>query len=133
MSFSYDISLGTARDRIRSRLGDNDTQNVVLQDEEINAYLTLESDNEVRATRHAFRAALARLARQTDRVAIGIATSRSQRFEQMKELFALFEQESAAASGGIGVFGLTESDVTEVESDGDFILPFARVNADKME
>lgn len=45
MTATYNPALATDKDTIRFRLGDTDTPNVFLQDEEISAILTANSDN----------------------------------------------------------------------------------------
>lgn len=133
MSFSFAIALTTARDRVRVRIGDTDSNDVLLDNETIDYILTAQGNNETRAAYESCKLALAKLHARTDRTAVGMTTARSQRFEQMETILKMLEHDLTMTSGGIGVFGLTTTDVGDVEDDDNFILPFAHTGRDRYE
>jgi hypothetical protein len=78
MAASFDPTLSTDRDKVRSRLGDTDPADALLTDEEIDAYLTIEGTLRL-ATIACCKAILAKLARVVDMVTPAVEVSLSQR------------------------------------------------------
>lgn len=70
MSWSYDITLPTAKDRVRLLIGDTDIADPLISDEEIIALLQLCQSQERRCAGEIAQAIAARLSRQAD-IAIG--------------------------------------------------------------
>lgn len=97
MTWTYDASLLSEttsvgrRYLIRLALGDTDTTDQVLQDEEIDAYLSMASDTLRLATIYALRALIAKYSRQADLWIGHTRVQASQRARQYRELLAIVE------------------------------------------
>ena len=86
----------SAKDRIRHRIGDVRTKDMVLEDEEITYELTL-STNEALVALRCARVALNRVRNDVDTSGAGITVSRSQKFQQFKDVLAELEIEALGA------------------------------------
>jgi hypothetical protein len=129
--FSFDINLGTARDRVRFKIGDTRSAEPLLEDETINALLVIHSNDETRTAVSAARAALAFLAEKTDRTAVGQTTARSQRFEQMRVILEKLEADLNAMRGGLRITGTSKADRETVDADDDYIKPAFGIGRDE--
>lgn len=126
MTYSFDINLGTTRDRIRARLGDTDENHVLLDDQTYDALLTLRSDDFISAAIDSCRAIQGKMHRDIDRSNVGVTANRSQRFNQIETVLRDLIRESNV-QGGIFVGGLSIAGKEALESDADFVQPTFKV------
>lgn len=101
MSWSYDESLPTDRDKVRFRIGDIDTEEQLLSNETLDTLLVIRNDV-VLASIDAVEGILAKFAREIDRQALGLGGPRSQKTLHYREL--LKELRAQAARGSTGIF-----------------------------
>lgn len=85
MTWSYNSSLASDKDKVRLLTGDTDTTDQLLQDEEIN-YLLTETGNVLLAAGRAARAIAAKFARQADKEVGDLRVSLSQKAEAYRKL-----------------------------------------------
>jgi heme oxygenase len=110
VAFTYDPSEPTDLDRVRGIIGDtvtgeSETDQQYLADETIQSILTTEG-SVIRAAIECVSRILAKLARETDRSAHGLSSSRSQRSTHYRDLLADLRRRSLeTTSGGITVIG----------------------------
>tara|TARA_Y100001938_G_scaffold148373_1_gene231902 strand:- start:3853 stop:4284 length:432 start_codon:yes stop_codon:yes gene_type:complete len=121
MSFSYSTSLTANKDKVRFRIGDTDSNRPLLSDEEINAVLT-DKPAVLPASIECVDAILAKIARDVDRNAAGITSSRSQAYNHYLELRKKLEREMVTESE-MFVGGLSKSAKQSFEADSDFVKP----------
>jgi len=133
VTWSYSNTLATNRDMVRLKIGDTDTNDQLLQNETIDALLTARSNSVVDASIDCIRAILAVFVREIDRSNIGITASRSQKFNQLESLLKQLQAEARTGHGGMFVGGHSRSDKDTIESNDDFIQPFAKVGKDDFE
>jgi hypothetical protein len=119
VSFTYDIT--TTVGLIRKKIGDVLSTNADLTDEEINACY-LEYPSIIGAAKEALRNILARYKALTDRSANGFSSSRSQRFQQCKDLLDKLES-SIGSVADMTFTGASEAVKEEMEADTDFVRP----------
>lgn len=128
MTFTYalaDLSSADAttknRALIRMRLGDTDSESVLLEDEEIEAVLGAVTSVPL-ATLQCCRVLLGAIARDVDANGAGISTNRSQRTQHYRDLLAELEAEVRTAVqpylGGVSI-----SRDRAIEADTDFKRP----------
>ena len=102
MTWTYDVTLlsdSTAVGRrylIRLAVGDTDTSDQILQDEELDWFLDDADDVVYTATIKALRALIAKYSRQADLWIGHTRVQASQRARQYRELLALYEETSSA-------------------------------------
>lgn len=121
MSFAYSTSLATNKDKVRFRIGDTDSNRPLLSDEEINAVLT-SKPSVLPASIECVDAILAKIARDVDRNAAGITSSRSQAYNHYLELRKKLEREMVTESE-MFVGGLSKAAKQGFEADSDFVKP----------
>lgn len=121
MTFSYDTSLSTDRDKVRFRIGDTDSNRELLSNEEINAVLTAKPAV-MPASLECVDAILAKIARDVDRNAAGITSSRAQAFNHYLELKKRLQQEMLTEAE-MFVGGLSKAAKQTFEEDSDFVKP----------
>tara|TARA_R100000808_G_C2073073_1_gene99790 strand:+ start:93 stop:524 length:432 start_codon:yes stop_codon:yes gene_type:complete len=121
MSFAYSTSLATNKDKVRFRIGDTDSNRPLLSDEEINAVLT-SKPAVLPASIECVDAILAKIARDVDRNAAGITSSRSQAYNHYLELRKKLEREMVTESE-MFVGGLSKAAKKTFEDDSDFVKP----------
>lgn len=121
MTFSYSTSLATNKDKVRFRIGDTDSNRELLSDEEIDAVLTAKP-SVLPASMECVEAILAKIARDIDRNAAGISSSRSQAFTHYKDLLIKLGREMLTESE-MFVGGLSKSAKRGFEADSDFVQP----------
>jgi len=121
MAWSYDPNLSSTRDQVRFLVGDTDTNDQLVQNEEI-TFALLDNPNIYRAAATVARAIAARLAREVTLVGSpgGIeldAQKQSQRFTDLAKELEL----KAKTSGAVRMFagGISKSDKDARASDGD--------------
>lgn len=103
MSATYSPNLTTALDRLRFRLGDTDTDNPDFDNATYQAQLDVYDDDEPKALYALAKGLLAKYTRLNDHRAGTVSEEESQRYQQVKELFAVISQENAGYQGGFRV------------------------------
>lgn len=121
MTFSYSTSLTTNKDKVRFRIGDTDSNRPLLSDEEISAVLA-SKPAVLPSAFECVEAILAKIARDVDRNAAGISSSRSQSFNHYLELRSKLAREMTTESE-MFVGGLSKAAKQSFESDSDFVKP----------
>ena len=121
MTFSYSTSLATDKDKVRFRIGDTDSNRELQSDEEINAVLAAKP-SVLPASMECVEAILAKIARDIDRNAAGISSSRSQAFTHYKDLLVKLSREMLTESE-MFVGGLSKAAKRSFEADSDFVRP----------
>ena len=137
MTWTYDASLLSEttsvgrRYLIRLALGDTDTTDQVLQDEEIDAYLSMASDTLRLATIYALRALIAKYSRQADLWIGHTRVQASQRARQYRELLAIVEATGPNTLVANILFGgQSFAEKEDLDSDLDAVKPSFRVGQD---
>jgi len=97
MTWSYNSSLASDKDKVRLLTGDTDTTDQLLQDEEIN-YLLTETGNVLLAAGRAARAIAAKFARQADKEVGDLRVSLSQKAEAYRKLADDLEKRAGSVS-----------------------------------
>jgi len=96
MTWSYNTSLATDKDKVRFYIGDTDQTDQLLQDEEISFLLT-EMSNVLLAAAHAAKAVAAKFSRQADKAAGDLRVSLSQKAQAYMSLAADLEKRATTA------------------------------------
>ena len=121
MAFTYSTSLTTNRDKVRFRIGDTDSNRALLSDEEIDAVLS-SKPAVLPSAIECVEAILAKIARDIDRNAAGITSSRSQAFNHYNDLLRKLRMEMLTESE-MFVGGLSKATRDSFNQDDDFIKP----------
>lgn len=132
MTFTYsNTDLSTTLSQVRLAIGDTDSDDPLLTDEEINHYLGLEADVYLAAVQ-CIEAILAKLApKQVDRSNIGLQSSRSQKYNHYLELHKKLTARGTLRTAAPFVGGSTIADKEVQSGDSSLVTPrFAR-DADK--
>jgi hypothetical protein len=125
VAFTYDeTDLSTDLAKVRTYLGDVDSDDPIFSDEVINAYLGMQP-NLVMATAALCDAAAAKFARKVDVGALSASRSASQLFDHYTRLADRLRKLGAAALpggsgpgvGGIRVTGVLEQDIEDARTD----------------
>ena len=127
MAWSYSDSLTTDRDKIRLRIGDTDTNDQILPNETIDALLTEHSSDVMLATISCVRAIIAKYARNMTRGAIGMTADMSIFVTHYQELLSDLIKQNRGNSGVRYKSAFNQSRKDTIESDADYIRPFASV------
>tara|TARA_R100000808_G_scaffold14529_1_gene34235 strand:- start:7528 stop:7959 length:432 start_codon:yes stop_codon:yes gene_type:complete len=125
MSFAYSTSLTTTKDKVRFRIGDTDSNRPLLSDEEINAVIA-SKPSVLPASIECVEAILAKIARDVDRNAAGITSSRSQAYNHYLELRNKLAREMLTESE-MFVGGLSKAAKQSFEDDSDFVQPSFKI------
>lgn len=120
MTWSYDDSLPTDRDKVRLRVGDIDTKKQFISNEGIDDVLS-RFDAVDRAVYETAKIMLANplSARATDRQGTGFSASRSQLFQHLKDLIAEFKTTSRLNATPT-LTGVSVSEKETLDSDTDY-------------
>jgi hypothetical protein len=137
MSWSYDATLldpDTALGRtyiVRLTIGDTDTNDQLLADEEIDFYLSASGDSVRYAALRAVKALIAKFSRESD-IWIGhTRVQRSQRARGFRELLAELEATTSMDMViGMAVGGQSVAEKQELDSDTSAVQPGFRVGMD---
>jgi hypothetical protein len=107
--------------KVRLQIGDTDTDDQLLSDEEINYVLGRYAEVD-RASYECAKILLAQpeAARAVDRTGTGFSATRSQRFQHLKDLVAQWGATSRLTSG-VTLTGGSISEKTSLESDTDYV------------
>lgn len=134
MTFTYDVDdLGTTtasgrRNAVRFLVGDTDSTDVQVQDDEITFALAQSSDNVYEAGAYCCRAIAAKYSRRVDTELDGaLSASYSDLHAHYMALAENLEAESKKQSGlGVKAGGLSKADISVVRQDTDRVSPSFR-------
>jgi hypothetical protein len=118
MTWSYDNSLTTDRDKLRLKIGDTDTEDQLLQDETLDALLAVRA-NVTLAAIDAVKAILAQLAREIDRQALGLGGPRSQKTTHYQALLGDLRAEALRTGTGVFFGGGSKAQAEAIQADPD--------------
>jgi ABC-type sulfate transport system substrate-binding protein len=130
MTWTYDnTDLSTDLAKVRLDIGDTNTNDQLLTDEEINIYLA--SYDLAGATLRSAQAAYAKIWRDVDRSNLGMSASRSQKAQQLRDLISdLRARVGRRASPFVG--GVSQSSKDALSDDTDLVdSEFKRDRFDK--
>lgn len=99
MAFTYDAS--TNRGKVRLLIGDNDSTDVLLQDDEVDFFLTDTSNNLYLAASFAAQAIAAQFSRLADTTVEEVSKKYSQQAAQYTKLSLLLESKSKRVASSI--------------------------------
>lgn len=122
MSYSYLSSGPGSSDRswVRMRIGDNSSDNVLFQDEEIDVLLS-DYGNKYAAAAAAARSLGAKFARQVTKQVGRLKISMVEASESYFDLAKRLDEETQLNSGGAWVGGISVSDKETQEADTDWV------------
>lgn len=123
MTWTYDATdLSTDLSKIRRNIGDTNTYDQGLSDEEIQSFVDdgLSIDH---ATLRAAQALYAKWVRDVDRSNIGMSASRSQKLQHLRDLINDYLKPRVGSRAQPFVGGVSEAGKEAIESDSDFIQP----------
>lgn len=130
MTWTYDIALATAKDQIRSLIGDTDSTDPLLQDEEIAFYATQES-GVYRQAAACCRTVAGKFARRVDRAVGDLRLSSSQQATAYLSLAGELLRKAAVSDAVPYAGGISIGDKDGVEDDTDRVVPkFTRTTGD---
>jgi hypothetical protein len=130
MSWSFDDSLSTNRDKVRLRIGDTNTNDQILSNETIDALLTEHSSDVMLATISSVRAIIAKYSRNMSRSAVGMSADMAVFVAHYQDLLSDLIKQNRGNSGVRYTSAFSESRKETIESDSDYIRPFASVGMD---
>lgn len=130
MSFSYDTTLATDKDKVRLFIGDTDSTQPLLQDEEIISLLAMFGSVAV-ASSTACKNIAARFARYADRVTGDISV----RYSQIAETYRALADEIKTSLSALNApmpyaGGISHADKRAREEDTDRVRPAFTVDLD---
>lgn len=127
MTWTYTTDFTIARNKIRFMVGDTDTNDQLVSDEEIAFALTQFPANINSAAGFVCRSISAKLARLVDTKIESVSVNYSQRAQQYMALSAKFDKDASsgagAAFGAPVVGGISVSEMQAVEEDTDRVKP----------
>ena len=129
MTWTYDPSIPTDKDAVRFEIGDTDTNDQLLQDEEIGYLLTTEG-TVLGAAIVAAEKAAAKLAKQADQTVSKVSVSLSQRAEAYRKLVGDLKNRLAIKFGAPYAGGISKSDKEAEELDEDRVQPNFTIGMD---
>ena len=116
MTFTYSpTSLSTDLAKVRIRLGDTNSDDPLLSDEEIAHFLDDSEDDVRQASLKACRAIVAKFARTVNDSAGGLNSSKTSKFQQYKDLLAELQDDvtrSSTATPFVGGISIDRADDT---------------------
>lgn len=124
MTWTYsDTDLSTDLAKVRLKIGDVDTNDQLLTDEEI-AYVLANYTGLDLAAVECLKIILAapEAARAVDRSGTGFSATRSQRFQHLRDLLAEL-QAKASTSASPSLMGTSQSEQDSLDADTDYIQP----------
>lgn len=132
MAWSYDSAVPTDKDKVRLLIGDTNTADQQLQNEEITYFLSVRADIYLAAADSA-KAIGARYARQADTSNLSLSISASQRAEAYAKLAVALEARAGALSAADMFVGGTKiSEKITRASDPDEVQPNFEVGQDDL-
>jgi hypothetical protein len=131
MAFTWDGTITTTLAEVRHYTGDIDSNDPLLTDAQINFELTATGDDSIAAADRCFQRILAKLARDVDHSMPRFNTTRSQKFQHYKDLYAEFKATMLTESISPAVWSEhSAADATSMESDSDFKQPTFKIGQD---
>jgi len=136
MTWTYDNNPGTGdasgrRDAVRVLIGDTDTNDQLVTDEEIAFFLSEANDVVYMAAARAARQLEALFARKADTSLDEVSVEYGEISDRFAKLAVRLESDSARFSGGLGVpiaGGIRRGSMDDAEEDDDRVRPAFRVN-----
>ena len=130
MTWTYDeTDLSTDLAKVRLDIGDTNTNDQLLSDEEINSFLS--RYDLAGATLRSAQAAYAKIWRDVDRSNLGISASRSQKAQQLRDLIDDLKKRTGRR-GRPFVGGVSHASKEALQEDDDVVQPeFQRDQFDK--
>ena len=123
MSWSYSDSLTTARDRVRFRTGDTDTNRQMVSNETLDALLVEYNSNVLRVSVIAVRGILAQLTRDTNRSIMGVSGSIDQATTHFRDLLRdLIAEMNTEAGVSAGAITISRAETMDAQN-GDSMVP----------
>jgi len=123
MSWSYDESLTSNRDKVRLKIGDVDTNDQLLSNETLDALLTEWGSDVMLTSIAAVRAIIAAFSRTLARSAAGMSADRTIFFTHYQELLADLLKQNRGNSGARYKGSYSYDRQETIEDDSDFIQP----------
>jgi len=132
VTFTYsDTDLTTDLAKVRLRIGDTDSDDPLLTDEEIQVSLDATSTN-AGASVACVKRILALLARDIDRNGTRFSGSRSQKTQHYRDLLAELQDEAGEDLTSVAEWSeMSQADDTSIESNSDFRPPRFTVGQDE--
>lgn len=122
MTFTYSsTSIASNLAKVRLRLGDTNSDDPLLTDEEINHFLSDSAEDIRMGALKACRAIVAKFARTVNDSAAGINSSKTSKFQQYKDLLEELQEDVTASSTAtpfVGGISIDRSD--DADDDTDF-------------
>jgi hypothetical protein len=123
MSWSYSGDPSASNlDEVRFLIGDTDSADALVQDEEINYAIATEANNRMAAVRIA-RALSSKLSRKVDKDVGDLKIKYSQMAKQFSDLAVFLEKEAVSFGAIPYAGGIGESDKESVEDNTDRVSP----------
>jgi len=130
MAWSFNESLSTDRDKVRLKIGDTDTNDQILANETIDAILTEHSSDVMLATISCVRAIIAKYSRKLNRSAAGMSADMTVFVAHYQQLLSDLIKQNRGNSGARYKSAFSDSRKETIESDDDYVQPFAAVGRD---
>jgi len=130
MAWSFDESLSTNRDKVRLKIGDTNTNDQILANETIDALLTEHGSDVMLTTISCVRAIIAKFSRELSRGAIGMSADMTVFVAHYQDLLSDLIKQNRGNSGARYKSAFSDSRKETIESDDDYIQPFAAVGRD---
>lgn len=128
MTWSYDPSEATDLDRVRGKIGDINTLDQQLPNETLNAIIAIKADV-IDAAIECLNRLIAKYARDIDRSAVGITSSRSQRMNHYADLRDRLERDRLLVTEPF-VGGISKSEADVIDANTDFPQPKFKMGGD---
>ena len=123
MTFTYSLlDLNTPLAKIRRKIGDTNSADVLIEDEEINQVILERPGSVLDQATEVIRNALAAVARDVDRSNLGMSATRSQKFEQLTSVMDFLMSESGKTAEPF-VGGVSRDRKRDLATETDFTQP----------
>lgn len=126
MAWTYDPVVGTSKDKIRLLIGDTDEDNPILQDEEIDLFVTLASGSVNRAAAHAARGIASRLSQKANKSVGDLRIFYSDRTTSYLDLACKLDAQADRAPTSPYAGGISWADKQTAREDTDRVDPAFR-------
>ena len=123
MTWTYNLDFTTQRDQVRLLVGDTDTDDQQLQDEEI-AFLVSQGGSTLSVAANACEVIAAKYAREVNKSVGTLSISAQERMAHYKELANTLRVRPAYTSISVFAGGVNESDKITNQTDSDLTKPF---------
>lgn len=130
MAWSYSASSTSTLNKLRRRIGDTNTNEQLLDDDELNEFLAEFNSDIYLAGASACWAIVAKLAREVDHSSQGNSASRNQKVQAYKDLAKELRAYALASGCTMSVGGVSVSEEITIESDTDFKQPRIKTGGD---